>query len=572
MPQRYPIVYFPVEFQSREFESKVLLALTLADRGYAAVVGQQWMLGINYERLPPGTVLFKSFNKIHHGAMQKARNGGHFLAALEEELLAQSEEKGVAFSCADGIFRAVDLVLANGEFEANVMRRLNDGSAGIEITGNSRVDLLKPEYRGLFQEKIQRIKAEHGDYVLVNTNFGIHNSVWQTKESVTEMGIKAGVIKPDDPQSVKDWQEYINYEDANRNEIYAAISELSRRRPDQKIIIRPHPNERLQTWEEKFGGVKNIAIIRDGSHMPWTMAAKVLLHTSCTTGFEAYVAGTPALSLVPYNSWVTSSLLSNKVNPQFPDASSVVDTIEKLLDGGDVPEAETKNGTPEFYVWNCTKNNATARIADLLTETLPASGRIELPSLRSIPLGETIKAKFDVSLQECRDTAARIKAAARIESEIDVQILQDSVFLFVNKSIAPTISAGPLLPKPEQISALMESALRERNLVNVLKIFRENLIEAEQSSACWYLAGIALFELNKPIDALQHFQEAATIIRPNVNFQLLYMLAATHRQLGQIKEAFDFADQARQLAPADPRGLELYKALKQQVGGKPKKR
>lgn len=572
MSQRYPIVYFPVEFQSREFDSKILLALTLAQRGYAAVVGQQWMLSVNYETLPAGTVLFKSFNKIHHAAMQQARAGGHFVAALEEELLAQSEEKGVAFSCADGIFRLVDLILANGEFEQRVMASINNGSARIEISGNSRVDLLKPDFRDLFAEKIDQIKQEHGDYVLVNTNFGIHNSVWQSKESVTEIGIKAGVIKPDDPQSVKDWQEYIDYEDANRKEIYAAISELSGRRPEQKIIVRPHPNENLQTWEEKFGGVKNVAIIREGSHMPWTMAAKVLLHTSCTTGFEAYVAGTPAVSLVPYNSWVTSSLLSNKVNPIFPSASSVVDAIEKILDGATAPEPDAANRPPEFYVWNAKKNNAASKISDLLTQMLPAQGRIELPSLRSLPLSPTLKAKFDVSLQECRETAARIRKAAKIDTEFDVEALQDSVFLISNRASASAISIGPLLPKPEQILAMMETALRERNHRKVLKLFEQNLIEAEQSSACWYLAGIAVFELGKPSEALRYFQRAVESIGSDVNFQLLFMLAVTHRKLGQFQDAMKYAELAHRKAPDDPRGLELYKSLQVQFGQGSKKK
>ncbi len=565
MSQLHPILYLPIEFQSREFDAKVLLALTLAERGYAVVIGQQWMLAKNYESLPAGTVLFKSFNKIHHWAMEAARRGGHYLAALEEELLAQSEEKGVAFSCADGIFKLVDLILAHGEFEHNVMRRLNDGGARIEISGNGRVDLLKQEYRDLFRTRIDSIRNEHGDFVLVNTNFGIHNSVWKGADKVTEIGIKGGVIKPDDPQSMKDWQEYIDYEDANQKEVDSAIMDLCRRRPEQKIIVRPHPNEDLKTWEDKFANTKNVAIIRQGSHMPWTMAARVLLHTSCTTGFEAYVAETPAVSLVPFKSWITSSLLSNKVNPIFPDAMSVVDALEKILDGEAAPSPASAQHAPEYYVWNCKQNNAIARISDLLTEKLPKEGRIELPAMGAFALNQKIREKFNVSLEECRAIAANIKAAARIESRIDIEPLQDSVFLFVKKDLASRVKTSPPLLNAEQTLAEMSAALQTRNFAKVLQVFKANIGEAQESSPCWFIAGAALIELGRPADALPHFEKAASTFGGEPNFQLLFMLAVTHGQLGQFPEAVAYAKQAMKESPNDPKAKELHKSLSAQL-------
>src|SRR5215467_14313674 len=115
MPGR--IAYLPVEFRSREFDSKVLLAAALAQRGIPVIIGQQWMFGANLERWPAGVVLFKSFNKLHQDMMTQARRAGHRVVALEEESLAQVDERAVVALCAHGIFDAADLVLAHGEFE-----------------------------------------------------------------------------------------------------------------------------------------------------------------------------------------------------------------------------------------------------------------------------------------------------------------------------------------------------------------------------------------------------------------------------------------------------------------------
>lgn len=210
--ERFPVVYLPVELMSREFDSRVLLAATLAARGYTVVLGQQWMLFANLERLPPGVVLFKSFNRIHQPPMLQARQAGHRVVALEEELLAQIEEKAVVAMCSDGIFDAAELILCNGSFEHGILKRLSGGRSRLEISGNGRVDLLKPALRPFFRRPIDELTQRLGNFVLVNTNFSILNSIWQSVEQVSEMQIQAGFLRPDDAASVRTWNDYIAFE------------------------------------------------------------------------------------------------------------------------------------------------------------------------------------------------------------------------------------------------------------------------------------------------------------------------------------------------------------------------
>ena len=368
---QFPIIYLPIEFQSREFDSKVLLAATLTERGYTVVLGQQWLLYENISRLPPGVILFKSFNKIHQGAMAHARQSGHRVVILDEEMLAQTEVKAVEALCIEGIFQWPDLILADGQFDHDILKRLSNGRNRIEIAGNGRIDLLKPALRPLFQREIDEIVARHGDFVLVNTNFPIFNSIWQGVDQVTQIQKQAGFIKPDDPSSMQTWRDYLDFEDANRTAMHTAIRELARRRPKQHIIVRPHPGEELKRWDGLFDEYPNVKVIREGAHLPWTMASRLLLHTSCTTGFEAQVAGKVAFSLVPRTSWVASSLLSNKVNPTFSDPLAMVTAAEAVLDGKPAPSPQPQAPPPEHYVWNYASNSATDRIADLLLENLP---------------------------------------------------------------------------------------------------------------------------------------------------------------------------------------------------------
>jgi surface carbohydrate biosynthesis protein len=560
---RHAIVYLPIEFQSREYDSKVLLAATLAQRGYPVVVGQQWLIYENLQRLPAGVVLFKTFNKFHQAAMGQARRGGHRVVILDEEMLAQTEVKAVEGLCTEGIFQFPDVILADGQFEHDILKRLSGGKNRIEITGNGRVDLLKPAFRSLFQKRIDAIKAEHGDFVLVNTNFSILNSMWQSVEEVTNIQIAAGFIKPNDPVSMQIWKDYLTFEEANREGMHAAIRELARRRPDQRIVVRPHPGEELKRWDGVFTREQNVRIIREGAHIPWTMACRVLLHTSCTTGFEAYVAGKTALSLTPKPSWITSSLFSNHVNPTFESPSAFVDAVEAILDGGAPPPAKPQTNKPEFYVWNCGAHDATQRVADILLEGLPKAGFIALPALQGAR-DPKLKSKFDVSLRQCVDDVARMRETANMAGKVDVLQLGESLFI-VAPPAQVKIDTAPKLDQ-RQIRAAMDAEMRAGRLKNAYEVFRANFGEAHRSTDLCFLAGICCFELGDHRLALQYFQQATLPDSNTVNFNVAFMLARTYQKLRELDVAYKYAELAYKLAPASLNFFGLFKELAAATG------
>src|SRR4029453_18917631 len=143
--------------------------------------------------------------------------------------------------CIDGaVFNLADLIIANGDFEAGVLRRTGGGTFRMEIAGNGRIDLLKPAYRSFFEGPIQNIRTRFGDFVLVNTNFAIGNSAWGDINEVTHIQKEAGFINSDDPQSVQTWQDYMVFEEANRTAMDAAVRMLAQRRPAPGVGVWPH--------------------------------------------------------------------------------------------------------------------------------------------------------------------------------------------------------------------------------------------------------------------------------------------------------------------------------------------
>jgi len=147
-----------------------------------------------------------------------------------------------------------------------------------------------------------------------------------------------------------------------------------------------------------------------------TVTCRLLLHTSCTTGFEAHVAGRPALSLVPLASWITESFISNHVNPTFATAEDFVSAAEKVLDGQPVVPDAAKAKAAERFVWNVGNNNGTQRIADLLLEGMPPAQAIALPALQGVQLDARLKQKFDVAIGDCREAFRRMSEAVGIKT------------------------------------------------------------------------------------------------------------------------------------------------------------
>lgn len=421
------IIYLPIEFGSREFDAKALLATVLASRGYSVAIGIQRSLLHYLKFLPPGIILFKSFNNFHHVSMRMGRKYSYKVAVLEEELLAHIDRRAIRNFCTKDIFTLVDEVYANSKHEEAILADFSGGAVPLHVSGNARVDLLKPRYRDFFKSQIDAIQARFGNFVLINTNFGIVNSMWGL-ERVTQVHIDCGFVNPDDPASLKAWDDQVEFERLNKGAMMTVIKELSRRRSNQNIVVRPHPNEALERWDGVFD-TPNVRVVREGSHLPLTLASQLLLHTSCTTGFEAHVAGKVAMSLVAKPSWIAQSLISNRLNPVFTDPLEMVDAADSYLNGAAAPSGKLSVADAESFVWNIGDNAGVERLADLLTRDLPRpTGMVPFPRVPPSPVSDEQINKFGLSFQDCADVFARIIPIVGGERKLRFDDVGNNVF------------------------------------------------------------------------------------------------------------------------------------------------
>lgn len=306
--------YLLVEDAGRELSARLLMAIQLAERGAEVWIGQQLWFAANFPALKPGVALFKGMNMPQVANMRAARLAGHRTAVIDEELFGLTDTSGKRLHDHRAA-RHCDLFLAEGEHQRRFLERdLGVPSDQITVSGNPRVDLLRPPLDGAMERAAGPPRARMGPFILVNTNFGAINPHDQDAFNYFRRCVAIQAVDPTAPDSMRNFHDLCAFETSNLRAISSFIAETRRLAPDRKIVVRPHPAENPNIWREAHAGDSQVVIIEDNRHLAWIRAADAMVHTSCTTGLEGYLLGARVIGLVPDpdSPW-SRRYLSNKV-------------------------------------------------------------------------------------------------------------------------------------------------------------------------------------------------------------------------------------------------------------------
>jgi surface carbohydrate biosynthesis protein len=114
-------------------------------------------------------------------------------------------------------------------------------AAKLEIVGNPRWDLLRPEFRAAHAGEAAAIRKEFGPFILINTNFGLMNSAKGPPEAVVRALVRGGKLdmnKPDDAHLINESR---RVEVLLMEEIGGLLRRLHDAFPGHRIVVRPHP-------------------------------------------------------------------------------------------------------------------------------------------------------------------------------------------------------------------------------------------------------------------------------------------------------------------------------------------
>jgi surface carbohydrate biosynthesis protein len=331
-PKPAKIIYFPMEIASRELDSRLLLAAIAAARGFEVVLGQKWLIERNIERMTPGVYLSKTLTVRDAKMLQRAKAAGYITAAIDEEIPGLVVHDRKFWWVSRDAVEATDLIFMPGAFNANALvAAFQLPEARVRQAANPRWDLLRTELRTIFADQAAELRRRYGDFILVNSNLGFTNSHKGDSKHMVQALIDQGKIDPSDRELIAQFDDFEVMETANRTALLDLLPALAKAFPDQHIVLRPHPSEVGENWQAWTKGFPNLSILREGSSLPWIMAARVLVHTNCTTGVEAIALDRPAVCLIPADNPAHKRYLANLVNPVVRTTEEAVAAIGRLL-------------------------------------------------------------------------------------------------------------------------------------------------------------------------------------------------------------------------------------------------
>jgi len=382
----------PVENQARELDPKLLLATVAAHRGFSCIVGSRTDVDFRLGSFPRGIYLAKSMTRRSRKVFSILRQLGHEIVVWDEEALVTYTVPEIYYSrrLAEETIAQVSHLFAWGPANAELFRKY-PGYPGtpIHVTGNPRGDLLRPELRSYFEEAAEARRREHGDFLLVNTNFGHVNAFYPI----------LSLLLPPDADGFREigraaigmTRAYAEGRAAHKQVVLEAFLEmvpfLHEALPELNLVIRPHPVEDPQIYHELAERHGRVRVVTDGgSPIPWLLSARALVHNCCTTGLEAWLVGTPSVSYRPVRNESYEELLPNELSHDAGDLETLRERLERIVAGelGRL-EGDTPRRVVEHHLAGLEGPLASERIVEVLERIV--SERRALPPP---PLGERL--------------------------------------------------------------------------------------------------------------------------------------------------------------------------------------
>lgn len=320
------IIHMLMEVKARELEGRSLLAFHAALSGHQVFIGRTRHIldGVKYGVIPAGVLFEKSISAAKFDRLSARLEGGNLLVCQDEEsgLLSESYDEFLSIRSSVETMRLTEAVFCWGEYDTSAWQsRYSESSAKIYITGSPRVDFWRSEFAPYFSEQVSELKQRYGSYVLIASNFASANGV-VAPEQMIEDAWKYGRIKTSRDEKIL--RDFISDDARMFRAFVDMLRDLTARSLGVQFVIRPHPAELIEPWQEAFAGCENVHVVFEGGISSWVRGSLAILHNGCTTALESYVTGVPSIAYVPFES---------KRNMEIPNRLSICrSTVDEVAE------------------------------------------------------------------------------------------------------------------------------------------------------------------------------------------------------------------------------------------------
>ncbi len=463
-------IIIPVENQVRELDPKLLLACIAVRHGFAVIIGSHREVDFRITSFPRSLYLNKSMTERNLNMFRIMEKMGHEILTWDEEALVHlPAETYYSRRLSPTAIRYNSHLFAWGEDNAELWRRYPHipPDMPIHVTGNPRSDMLRPELRSFYEAEADEIRQQHGNFILVNTNFNHINAFFPAQNLFRPLK-NAGESPQFGKAAVGMSREYAEGLRDHKEAIFNAFKELipilDRTYTDHTIIVRPHPTENQQIYKDIARNCQHVKVTNEGNVVPWLLATDVVIHNGCTTGVEAYMMDVPAIS---YRASIDETYdmgfyrLPNLISHQCFDIDQLQEILNKVIDGKlGTADGDERRSLVDQYLAAQDGPLACERIVEVLVKKMERQPVPPVPPLTSRLMGRVfarwrIMIKYvrkhlpgkhappefhrhrypGISLQELKNRISRIQQVLGDTGNIKAEQISDQIFVIRPDSV-----------------------------------------------------------------------------------------------------------------------------------------
>mgnify|MGYP000277044172 CR=1 FL=1 len=312
-------IYFEVENYNREMESRMLISMEAAINDHIAYITHRVNLLSNASKnkIEPGVIFLKDANTTSYvkNLLISIKKNGFFVICTDEEAGIQFD-KYCDFITTRTLTNldSIDVFICWGlRDKTELKNKFKKDNVKFLALGSARLDLCKTDM--LKKKKFLELKKKiDKKYILISSNISFPIGIRRIEDFIS-----VRLLADDIEREFK--EKYIYYKYANHlitcYYLVKLIKKLANKYKDYIIVLRPHPNEKISTWEKLLvDNFSNIKIIKSGFLAEYIYNSEITIHTRCTTGIESFIMDKPSISYVPKN-------FENSFEGKFSDDLSV---------------------------------------------------------------------------------------------------------------------------------------------------------------------------------------------------------------------------------------------------------
>lgn len=319
-----------IEIKKREIEARVYFAMKAAIKGYSACICKKNSLIEYSDYLEKGVVILKSIGPRNRAMIDTMNNSGHVTCAWDEEGMTFIEDEYNDKRIDQGNLERLKFFFTWGDSDKKILDDFHPNLKNkIFKTGNSRIDVLKKPFNQFYFSQADKIVQKYGKFILFPTVFTQYNPSNVYNLGYVDALLKQG-FKPGSP-SIEIGKKQVEQQKKILDYVKVFFKKFSEECPDQKLIIRPHPSEKIEYWFDLIKNNKNIEVIFDDqSTCSWIAASDLLLSTNCTTAIEAFFLGKKCVNFLPFKDESVEFILPKAISKLIRDTDELIEIIKNL--------------------------------------------------------------------------------------------------------------------------------------------------------------------------------------------------------------------------------------------------